>query len=60
MITKHEELIKLKKEFVHAREITSCISIDIQLPIQISKLILSKEILDSIYFSNIINESFNN
>jgi hypothetical protein len=43
MITKYEELFQLKTRFRRAREITNCLSIDIELPARISKVTLTKQ-----------------
>jgi len=43
LITKHEEFFLLNSQFRYACQITTCLSIDIELPLRISKLILSAE-----------------
>ncbi len=43
IITKSEEFIQLKTEFIRTRQLITCLSIDIELPLRISKLIFSRE-----------------
>ncbi|CAF3547142.1 unnamed protein product [Rotaria socialis] len=42
-ITTEDEMLEIKEKFHRARQLTTCLSINIKLPRQISKLILSSE-----------------
>ncbi|CAF3090662.1 unnamed protein product [Rotaria sp. Silwood2] len=48
IITKHDELFQLQKQFHRACQITTCLLIDIKLPSRISKLIILEAIPNSI------------
>jgi len=50
MITKEDELIQLQSQFRRVYQITTGLSINIQLPLRISKLILLEEICKYYYF----------
>ncbi len=54
MITKRNELFQLKTEFLRACQITTCLSIDIKLPLRIYKIILTKETRRKILLNKII------
>jgi hypothetical protein len=43
MITKHNELIELKRCSRHARQIITCLLVDIKLPERISEVIITKQ-----------------
>jgi len=43
MITKQDDFVLLNTQFGRVRQVTTCLSIDIKLPLRVSKLILSKE-----------------
>ncbi|CAF5146763.1 unnamed protein product [Rotaria sp. Silwood1] len=50
IIIEANQFVKLKRHFPRACQITTCLSIDIELPLRISKVILTKEIpISSIY-----------
>ncbi|CAF1113733.1 unnamed protein product [Rotaria sordida] len=50
IITEANQLVKLKRHFRRAYQITTCLSIDIELPLRISKVILTKQIpISSVY-----------
>jgi hypothetical protein len=58
IITEHKEFLELKTDFLHAFQIRTCLEIDIELPIRISKLILSKETRKSFFVKEICMNIF--